>query len=87
VTAADDECAALDELLNKVERIEVAAIGADDIVILHVNVQLPPSELRRLHEQWLIATELPNRVVVLPPNIEVEIKQPDAVAPWNRRGW
>lgn len=65
----------LNDALNKIERIQVADIRPDDIVILHVG-ELESSEVERLKEAWTAATELPNKVLVVSGDLEIEIKKP-----------
>lgn len=62
-------------VLPKIDRIQVAAIQPDDLVILHCD-HLEASEIEHLKEAWERATELPNKVVVVTGGLEVEVQRP-----------
>lgn len=63
------------EICSKIERIQVADIKPDDLVILHV-AEMTYEEVGLLTQEWERATGLPNRVVVVTGGLEVEVKRP-----------
>ena len=66
--------------LDAIERIQVTDVGPKDIVILRTNAQLSAEEAQRVLRDWLHATELPNRAIVLTGGIEVELRRPECDA-------
>ncbi len=56
-----------------IQRITVAEIAPRDIVMIHIPGSLSPSEARTVEHAWYSATELPNRVVILPDTWIVDI--------------
>ena len=69
----------VDDLVEMVDRISIAAIEPNDIIVLHLGEGYTPEQGSYVREIWQRVTGLDNPVMIFPHDIDLEVKRPSDV--------